>query len=117
MSRDSSRPPYDRVRAICLALPGATERESHGEAAWFTTRGRLFVTCADGHHDDRVALWLAAPVGAQEALVAAAPDRFFRPPYYGHRGWLGVYLDVPVDWPELERLIADAHGAVADGGR
>jgi hypothetical protein len=70
---------------------------------------RLFVTFADRHHDDRVACWCAAPPGAQEALVAHHPERFFRPPYVGHRGWLGVYLDVAVDWDEVEELVRDAY--------
>ena len=113
IERDLAGPPYDRVRAACLAVPGVSERLSHGEAAWFAANGRQFATSADRHHDDRRALWLAAPPGAQETLVRSAPERFFRPPYVGHRGWLGVYLDVPVDWDELERLIADAHAQVA----
>jgi hypothetical protein len=71
------------------------------------------VTSADRHHDDRRAAWLAAPAGAQETLVAAAPDRFFGPPYVGHRGWIGVYLDVPVDWDELAALVRDAWTTVA----
>jgi hypothetical protein len=54
-------------------------------------------------------------VGAQEVLVEADPERFFRPPYVGHRGWVGAYLDVPVDWDELDRLIADAHAVVTAG--
>ena len=89
-----------------------TERESHGEAAWFVA-GRLFLTMADHHHDERVACWLAAPQGVQEALVASAPGRCFRPPYYGVRGWLGLWLDVPVDDAELARLIAQAYGTIA----
>jgi len=93
-------------------LPETTERLSHGEASWFVGK-RQFVTSADRHHDDRRAAWLAAPPGAQETLVAAAPDRFFRPPYVGHRGWLGVYLDVEVDWDELEGLVRDAWMTVA----
>jgi hypothetical protein len=71
------------------------------------------VTSADRHHDDRRAAWLAAPTGAQETLVGADPGRFFRPPYVGHRGWIGVYLDVPVDWGELEALVRDAWWEVA----
>ena len=74
---------------------------------------RQFVTSADRHHDDRRAAWLAAPPGAQATLVTAAPNRFFRPPYVGHRGWLGVYLDVPVDWDELTVLVRDAWMTVA----
>jgi predicted DNA-binding protein (MmcQ/YjbR family) len=68
---------------------------------------------ADRHHDDRRAVWLAAAPGAQETLVDAAPDRFFRPPYVGHRGWIGVYLDVAVDWDELAGLVRDAHAFVS----
>ena len=56
-----------------------------------------------------MALWCAAPPGAQEAYVAAEPDRYFRPPYVGGSGWLGVYLDVDVDWPEVERILAEAY--------
>ena len=85
---------------------------SHGEAAWFAKNGRQFATAADRHHDDRRALWIAAPAGAQEALVDGDPARFFRPPYVGHRGWVGVYLDVPVHWDELDALIADAYRVV-----
>jgi len=90
----------DRLRAICMALPDVSEKVSHAEPMWFVKKS--FVTFADHHHDDRVAFWCAAPEGAQEVLIGAQPESFFRPPYYGVRGWLGVYLDVPVDW-ELGR--------------
>jgi hypothetical protein len=103
----------DRLRAICLALPEAAERESHGEPAWFVGTGRMFATLADHHHDDRTAFWTAAPAGVQEHLAAAEPDRYFRPPYVGHRGWVGVYLDVAVDWPRVEDLVLDAWLLVA----
>ena len=69
---------------------------------------------ADGHHDDDFPhLWCAGLPGAQEALTGAAPDRYFRPPYVGHRGWIGVRLDGDVDWAELAELCADAYRAVA----
>jgi hypothetical protein len=68
---------------------------------------------ADHHHDDRLAFWCAAPAGAQEELVAADPQRFFRPPYVGGRGWLGVYLDVDVDWAEVGEIVTDAYREVA----
>ncbi len=102
-----------RLRGLCLALPEVEERLSHGEPAWFVRGKRLFVTFAERHHDDRVACWCAAPPGAQEALVAHQPERFFRPPYVGQRGWLGIYLDVPVAWDEVEELVRDAYLAVA----
>jgi hypothetical protein len=107
-----STDPYDRIRAICLALPEASERESHGEATWFVGK-RVFVTSADRHHDDRRTVWMAAPEGIQETLVDADPERFFRPPYVGGRGWLGVYLDVAIDWDELAAQIADAYRVIA----
>ena len=69
---------------------------------------------ADGHHDhDFPHLWCAAAPGAQQALVAASPERIFRPPYVGHRGWLGVRLDGVVDWEEVGELCEDAYRAVA----
>ena len=105
--------PLERLRQICLALPEATERLSHGEPTWFVRGKKTFVTYADHHHDDRLAFWCAAPPGAQEMLVEAAPERFFVPPYVGHRGWLGVRLDVPVDWNEIADLVADAYRQVA----
>jgi hypothetical protein len=105
--------PLERLRRLCLALPETTERQSHGEPAWFVRGKKTFVSYADHHHDDRLAFWCAAPPGAQEALVAADPGRYFRPPYVGHRGWLGVYLDVPVDWEEIADLVADAWRMVA----
>src|SRR5262245_41476695 len=103
--------PLPRLRELCLALPEVTEKVSHGEPTWFVRK--VFVMYADRHHDDRVAFWCAAPAGVQEELVAQDPGRFFRPPYVGHRGWLGVYLDVPLDWTELAEIVTDAYREIA----
>ena len=114
MERPSNPAVVDRLRALCLALPAVTEKLSRGEPAWFV-RGRSFATTADHHHDDRLAVWLAAPTGRQESLVETDPVRFYRPPYVGVRGWVGAYLDVPdVDWDELATLITDAHATVRE---
>lgn len=102
-----------KLRATCLAMPEATERISHGEPAWFVRDKKLFVMFADEHHDDRVAFWCAAPPGVQEMMIAAQPEAYFRPPYVGPRGWLGVYLDRPVDWDEIAELVKDAFRTVA----
>jgi hypothetical protein len=104
-----------RLREICLALPEVTERPSHGVPTWFAGGKKSFVQLwADGHHgDDFPHLWCAGLPGAQEALTGSAPDRFFRPPYVGHRGWIGIRLDGDVDWTELAELCADAYRAVA----
>ena len=104
--------PYGRIRAICSALPEVLERESHGEATWFVGK-RVFVTSADRHHDDRRAVWIAAAEGVQETLIEADPTRFFPPPYVGVRGWIGVYLDVTVNWDELQALLVDAYRLIA----
>src|SRR6516165_1369470 len=80
-----------RLRAICLPLPEVTERPSHGAPTFFVRDKKSFVTLwASGHHDDDFPhLWCAGLPGAQAELVASAPDRFFRPPYVGGRGWMG----------------------------
>jgi len=103
----------ERLRTLCLSLPEATERLSHGEPTCFVQDKKVFVMFADRHHDDRLGFWCAAPPGEQEAQVAAAPLRFFRPPYVGGRGWLGVWLDVPVDWSEIEEVVRDAYRQIA----
>ncbi len=105
--------PQERLRRLCLALPEVTERLSHGEPTWFVRGKKVFVTFANHHHDDRVAFWCAAPAGAQAALVTEAPERYFVPPYVGGRGWLGVYLDVPVDWTEIAEVVSDAYREIA----
>lgn len=105
--------PLERLRRLCLALPEVTERVSHGEPTWFVRGKKVFVTLADHHHDDRLAFWCAAPPGAQAALVGEAPGRYFVPPYVGGRGWLGVYLDVPVDWAEIAEVVVDAYREIA----
>ena len=104
-----------QTRTICQALPEVTERLSHGTPTWFVRGRTAFVMLwPDGHHRDEFPhLWCAAPQGEQAALIAADPDRFFRPPYVGHRGWVGVRLDGDVDWAEIAELCIDAYRAVA----
>ena len=107
--------PLKTLRTICLALPETTERLSHGEPTWFIRGKKTFVSYADHYHNDRLAFVCAAPPGAQQAMVAADPRRFFGPPYVGGRGWLGVYVDLdePVDWDEVTELVEDAYRTVA----
>lgn len=104
----------DRVRQLCTALPEVEERLSHGECTWFVRGKKVFVQMSDHHHDDRLGLWCAAPPGVMVELVEQEPTRFFRPPYVGVKGWLGVYLDVPdVDWDELAEIVRDAYRQIA----
>lgn len=102
----------ERVRAVCLALPEVTERPSHGAPSWFVRK--QFVIFHDDHHrDGRLALWCAAPPGAQDGLIHASPEQYFVPAYVGHRGWVGVRLDRGLPWDEVAAAIEDAYLAVA----
>ncbi len=103
-----------RVRELCLALPETSERLSHGHPTFFVRDKRSFLMVLDNHHGDgRFAIWCAAEGGAQEMLVEADSERFFRPPYVGHRGWLGVRLDRGLHWDELAGIVEDAYAEVA----
>lgn len=103
-----------RVRELCLALPETNERLSHGSPTFFIRDKKTFVMFLDDHHGDgRLALWCAAPAGVQEELVETEPERFFVPPYVGHRGWIGVRLDRDLDWDEVAGIIEDAYRHIA----
>lgn len=87
-----TKDPAERVRRLCLALPETSERLSHGEPTWFVHK-RCFVMFANNHHNDgHIAVWLPVPDGAQSDLIAQNPKRYFRPPYVGVRGWVGIDL-------------------------
>jgi hypothetical protein len=102
-----------RLRSACLALPQTSERPSHGGPAFFIRDKKCFVMFLDDHHQDgRLAIWCAAPDGVQAELVETDPERFFRPPYVGHRGWLGVHLRT-VDDDELAAIVTEAFRTVA----
>jgi len=103
-----------RFRRLCLALPEAVEKPSHGEPTWFAGTGKVFAMLDDHHHGaDHLSVHLPLPLGAQEALLAEAPERFFRPPYTGGRGWVGLVLDGAPDWRRVERLVRAAYLHVA----
>ena len=111
--RRSGRTPVDRLRAICLALPEATEKLAWSEPTW-RVGGKLFAQLDDHHHGaDHLAVWLPAPLGEQEAMVFTDPARFFRRPYVGSRGWVGVRIDRKPDWALVAGLVAQAYRLVA----
>ena len=103
-----------RLREICLGLPETSERLSHGAPTFFVRGKKAFLMVLTNHHGDgRFAIWCAAAAGLQEMLVEADPKRFIRPPYVGHRGWLGVRLDRGLNWDELAGIAEDAYAEVA----
>jgi hypothetical protein len=104
----------ERVRKICMALPEAAEKLSHGEPTWFAGKGKVFASIDDHHHGaPHCSVWLPQPLGVQEALVDAQPERFFRPPYVGPSGWIGVVIDTKPDWGVVAGLIREAYLHVA----
>ena len=104
----------DRLRKICMALPEATEKLSHGEPTWFAGKGKVFAMLDDHHHGaEHISVWLPQPPGAQEALIHADPDRFFRPAYVGSAGWVAMILDGRPSWKMVEKLVREAYLHVA----
>jgi hypothetical protein len=109
----SSRRIIERLRRICLALPEATEQEAWGEPTW-RVKGKMFAQLDDHHHGSpHCSLWLPQSIEAQEALIAGDPERFFRPPYVGHKGWVAVVLDTGPDWAIVAELVRDAYRRIA----
>ncbi len=102
------------IRGFCLTLPETSERLSHGAPTFFVRDKRAFLMVLTDHHGDgRFAIWCAAGEGVQQLLVGADPERFFVPPYVGHRGWIGVRLDRGLTTTELRELCEDAYRSVA----
>jgi predicted DNA-binding protein (MmcQ/YjbR family) len=106
-----------RLATICGSLPEADTRQGgeHGRHVAYTVRNKTFAYFTDDHHGDgRLALMCKAAPGDQEALVASDAERFFVPPYLGHRGWVGLWLDTRrVDWAEVRELVLDAYRLAA----
>ena len=104
----------EHLRRLCLALPEVTERLSHGEPTWFAGKGKVFAMLDSYHHGaPHLSVYLPQPMGVQETLIAADPERFFRPPYVGGAGWIAMILDTKPDWGLVARLVRDAYHHVA----
>lgn len=103
-----------RLRALCSGYPEVTERLSHGTPTFFIREKKTLCSIWDHHHDDgRLAMWCPAPAGVQAELADREPERFFVPKYVGHRGWIGLRLDVDPDWDEVDAILRDAYRCVA----
>src|SRR6266478_7244681 len=105
---DDSNPAIVRLREICLAMPEVFEKEAWGECTFRVAGGSMFAMTDHNHHNSgHIAVWVKAPPMVQEVLIGSAPARFFKPPYVGHKGWVGVRLDSKVDWQELAGILKD----------
>jgi len=102
----------ERVRRLCLALPETWEKLSHGEPTFFVKK-KVFAMCSINHHDDgHIAVVVPAAVGIQAALIERDPKKFYRPPYVGHAGWVGIELPRVRD-KELEAHLREAWKLIA----
>ena len=107
MAKSKSESHQDRVRRICLSFPDSSEKLSHGEPTFFT-RNRVFVMFSNNHHNDgHIAVCLLAAPGVQAALIHSDPQTYYRPPYVGVNGWIGVEL-ARVSDEELHTHISEA---------
>jgi hypothetical protein len=96
-----------RVRRICMGLPGTIEKLSHGEPTWFVNK-RTYAMFDNNHHGGgHIAVWIPAEPGAQELLIHSRPKTYFRPPYVGVKGWVGIEL-TQIDDDELAGHLTDA---------
>jgi hypothetical protein len=101
---------FERIRELCLSLPGTSERTSHGAPTFFIQDKKSFVQYHTNHHGDgRIALWCAAPLGVQMMLVESQPNLYYIPAYVGHLGWIGIRLDRDAAWEEISSVIGDAY--------
>lgn len=100
-----------KLRELCLALPDAFEKTSHGEPTFFAKKRAfaMFANANNHHGHGRHGVWIKAAPGRQERAVRTDPARFFVPPYVGPSGWVGVYLDDETRWDELADILRDAH--------
>ncbi|MDQ4081325.1 MAG: MmcQ/YjbR family DNA-binding protein [Actinomycetota bacterium] len=107
----------ERLRAICLALPRASEKETWSDPTWRVSN-RIFAMQKGNYEGGRPSVWFKAQPGGQDVLVRAAPERFFVPPYVGRKGWVGLWLDGPqVDWDELADLVEESYRLIAPARR
>ncbi len=106
---------HERLRTICFALPEVSERISHGAPSFFIRDKKVLCNFHphDIHGEHAMSIWAPAPLGVQEQLVEDEPGRFYRPPYVGVRGWIGVRLDRDVDWSEIDGIVREAYRLVA----
>ena len=112
MARVNNEDQIERVRSICLSLPGTWEKISHGEPTWFAGK-KVFAMFSNNHHDDgHVAVTMPAAIGIQEMLIRKSPRKFYSPPYVGCRGWIGIEVSRVSD-KELALHIREAWQLIA----
>ena len=107
---EDSNPAIKKLRAVCLALGEVVEKEAWGECTFRVASGPMFAMTDNNHHQSgHVAVWVKAPAMAQDILISSDSKRFFKPPYMGHKGWVGVRIDSKPDWEQLSAILKDGY--------
>ena len=110
-----STEPLIRLRALCLALPDSFEKVSHGAPTFWATKKTFAMYASAVHHHGggRPAVWIKATPMNQALVIADDPERYFKPPYVGPGGWIGVWLDKRPPWTAVAALLEDGFRQVA----
>ncbi len=95
-----------RIRAIAMALPEATEELTWGDHVNFRVRNKIF--CFPGEGDQ---LTVKADPEEREALLG--DPRVTPAPYLARGGWVRVHLAAPVDWEEVRELVTTSYRLIA----
>jgi len=107
-----SKKHLERVRKICFQFPETTERLSHGEPTFFVGKRVFAMFSNNHHHDGHIAVLLPAPAGMQDILIETDPKTFYKPPYVGPSGWIGIEL-ARINDRDLKAHIAEGWRGVA----
>lgn len=102
--------PEEQLRRLCLALPETAEKEAWGDAT-YRVRDKIFAMVKQG--DGRLSVWCKAADGFQQVLIESDPDLYFRPPYVGHKGWVGMRLDDDPDWDAVDNAVRQSFRLIA----
>lgn len=108
-----------RLRTLALVLAETDERESHGSPGFRVggeKTGKYFAYFADQHHGTpHIALLLrTGSMDEMLNLVESQPEVYFKPPYYGASGWVGIILNRPgVDWDDVAEWLQRSWRMVA----
>jgi len=106
------RAPIDHLREICLALPEVSEKEAWGDPT-FRVNNKMFIKFSHANKEGRTTMWCNAGPGAQDVLLGSLDESFFKPPYVGDRGWIGMYLDGNANWGHVAAIVEDAYRTTA----
>lgn len=115
---DGDDPFLTQLRRVCLDLPGAAEKVSHGRPCFFTKKiFAIYGAVAKGdHHSGRYDESMLVLPNPDEAAALLDDPRFFVPAYWGPYGWIGLdFTAAEADWDEVRELVTESYRLTAPG--